>query len=69
MPSLLCATRYLVVIPVLGLALAAATFFVIGGSWLIALIVAAIALFIELRTWSARVAERMEHVERRERQA
>lgn len=77
MSRIFSSTRYLVIMPILGLALAAALFFVIGGISLIGLLVdvvrqvistgsvelhgevpvsiAALALFIGLRTWSTKL--------------
>ena len=48
MPRLLGATRYLVVIPVIGLAVAAAAFFVVGGFNLIVLIVRGLLVLVGL---------------------
>ena len=48
MPRVLGTTRYLVIIPVIGFAIAAATFFVVGGFNLIVLIVRGILVLIGL---------------------
>jgi uncharacterized membrane protein YqhA len=56
MPRLLGATRYLVVIPVIGLAIAAAAFFVVGGVNLILLVVRALLVLVGL-------AEEVHHTE------
>ena len=55
MANLLLKSRYLILLPILGLALAAAVFFVLGGIGLIRLLYESVLTVLNVSPWSSQI--------------